>query len=484
LSARQVFRSGRAASGQVGGSIEPGQRGTAAGRRTAFGHASAAGRTRIAAAAALFVAPLLSWVPLAGAAGLSAGALAATASTLAAIAPAIHDTSHDLNAPGLLAALVSSQSERVIEGRIEPSDTIAKALTRDGLAPPTIAVIQRQLKSNFDFRRAHAGHTYRIALDPSGALVSFYYKVSPTEHYWLERQGKSWRAWREEADVRREQRKVTGVVASSLHDAIDDQAGLQNDRLAQDFAGIFAWDLDFSRGVQPGDQYGILYENTFAPQGQGRERPLGPGRILAAQYRGAGGDFAAVYYETAPGEGGYYRPDGTSVQGAFLAAPLNFSRITSSFSYARFHPILHRTRPHLGVDYAAPIGTPIWSVANGVVSYAGWMNGYGRIVKIQHADGYESYYTHLSRFANDLHVGQPVQQKQVIGFVGASGLATGPHTCFRITKDGSYVDPLRLRVEGRGARIPQDQWAAFKAVRDRRLGALGPAPIIATDEAM
>jgi murein DD-endopeptidase MepM/ murein hydrolase activator NlpD len=430
------------------------------------------------------VAPFLLWVPGAQAAGLVGGALAASTSTLAAIAPAIRDDSQDKTAPGLLAALVSSQGEQVREGRIEPKDTIGKALAREGLAPVTIATIQRQLKTTFDFRRVRAGHTYRLVLDSRGALESFQYKVSATEHYWLERRGKSWRAWREESDVRREQNRVTGVVTTSLHDSIEDRVGPANERLAQDFAGIFAWDLDFSRGVQPGDQYGIVYERTYAPQGKGQERSLGPGRILAAQYRGAGGEFAAVYYETAPGEGGYYRPDGTSVQGAFLAAPLNFSRITSSFSYARFHPILRRTRPHLGVDYAAPVGTPIWSVANGVVSYAGWMRGYGRIVKIQHSDGYETYYTHLSRFANGLRVGQPVRQKQVIGFVGSSGLATGPHTCFRITKDGSYVDPLRVRIEGRGNRIPQSQWAAFKVVRDRRLGALGPAPIVATDEAM
>ena len=455
--------------------------------RTGVGRTGPEPRTRVAflAVAATFVAPFLSSVPAAHAGGLAVGALAASASTLAAVAPAIHEDRPDANAPGLLAALVSSQGEHVREGKIEPKDTIARALTREGLPPATISLIQRQLKSSFDFRRVRAGHTYRLVLDAAGALRSFHYKVSATEHYWLERQAQGgWRAWREESDVRREQRKVAGVVTTTLHDAIEDQVGAENERLAQDFAGIFAWDLDFSRGVQPGDQYGIVYENTFAPQGQGRERSLGPGRILAAQYRGAGGEFAAVYFETAAGEGGYYRADGTSVQGAFLAAPLNFSRITSSFSYARFHPILRRTRPHLGVDYAAPVGTPIWSVANGVVSYAGWMRGYGRIVKIAHADGYETYYTHLSRFANGLRVGQPVQQKQVIGFVGSSGLATGPHTCFRITKDGSYVDPLRVRIAGRGSRVPESQWAAFKAVRDRRLGALGPAPIVATDEAM
>jgi murein DD-endopeptidase MepM/ murein hydrolase activator NlpD len=166
------------------------------------------------------------------------------------------------------------------------------------------------------------------------------------------------------------------------------------------------------RGVQPGDEFRILYEQTYAPQGKGRGAASG-GPILAAKYHAAAAA-AAIYFETEPGRGGYYRPDGTSVQGEFLAAPLNYSRITSSFSPARFHPILRRTRPHMGVDYAAPTGTPIWSVGNGVVSYVGWMSGYGRLVKVRHAGGYESYYSHMSRFANGVRVGQPVRQKQVI----------------------------------------------------------------------
>lgn len=418
---------------------------------------------------------------------MASGALAASASTLAAVAPVIRDENGPGHppAPGLLAALVSSQaSEQVREGRIQPKDTLRKALARMGVSPAAATVIERNLRPKFDFRRVRSGHTFRVVLDSRGLLQSFHYKVSKNEHYWLERRGKSWRAWREESDVRREVQRVAGVVSTSLHESIADQVGASSERLAQDFAGIFAWDLDFSRGVQPGDQYEILYERTYAPQGRGRERSLGAGRILAARYRGAGGDLAAVYFETEPGQGGYYRLDGTSVQGAFLAAPLNFSRITSSFSYARFHPILRRTRPHMGVDYAAPVGTPIWSVANGVVSYAGWMRGYGRIVKIQHGGGYETYYTHLSRFANGLRVGQVVRQKQVIGFVGSSGLATGPHTCFRITKDGHYVDPLRARVEGRGTRIPKSQWAAFKATRDRHLRGLEQKPIVGTASAM
>lgn len=433
--------------------------------------------------AAIFVSPAVAGQG-ATVASLSGGALAASASTSLALALATNPGSANVASPPTLLAALASPTERVVEGQIARGDTLAKSLARQGLSKGAIAQIQREMKGKYDFRRAKVGHRYRITMSPKGALLSFHYTVSKTEHYWLENDGKSWNAWREESDVRREQKKIAGIVTTSLSDAIEDIGGAENARLANDYAGIFAWDLDFSRGIQQGDQFRILYERTFAPQGKGRERNLGPGRILAARYHGGGGELQAIYYETEPGRGGYYRPDGTSVQGQFLAAPLNFSRITSEFTRARFHPILRRTRPHPGIDYAAPVGTPIWAVANGVVSYAGWMSGYGRLVKVKHANGYESYYAHLSRYATSLRVGQPVRQKQVIGFVGSSGLSTGPHVCFRVTKDGEYVDPARARIASTVERIPKSQWVAFKATRDRRISELGPAPIIATDEAM
>lgn len=436
------------------------------------------------AVSSLHVSPALA-IQGGTATSLAGGALAASASTSLAMALATNPEPESVaSPPPTLAAALAAPRERLLEGQIERKDTLAKSLSRQGLSKGMVSLIQRELKGKYDFRRAKVGHSYRIALDPKGGLVSFHYTVSKTEHYWLENDGKSWNAWREEADVRREQKKIAGVVTTSLHDAIEDLGGPENGRLANDYAGIFAWDLDFSRGIQQGDQFRILYERTFAPQGKGRERNLGPGRILAARYHGGGGELQAIYFETEAGRGGYYRPDGTSVQGQFLAAPLNFSRITSEFTHARFHPILRKVRPHPGIDYAAPVGTPIWSVANGVVSYAGWMSGYGRLVKVMHADGYESYYAHMSRYAPGLRVGQPVRQKQVIGYVGSSGLSTGPHVCFRVTKDGAYVDPSRARIASSVERIPKSQWAAFKATRDRRLAELGPAPIIATDEAM
>jgi murein DD-endopeptidase MepM/ murein hydrolase activator NlpD len=371
----------------------------------------------------------------------------------------------------------------VIEGSLEPGDTLVGSLSRRGVDPATAALIAREMTSQFDFRRARPGQHYRLERDAAGALVSFHFQVSDREHYDLEpaADGEGWQTRVAKREVIHRTARLAGVVSTTLYDAVQDLG--EDPELASAFANIFAWDVDFAKGVQPGDEFHVLYQRDYVHGSNGKLKYLGPGRILAARYKTGTQVYEAVYYGTSPGHGDYFRPDGSSVRQEFLAAPLKYTRISSSFTFARYHPILHITRPHPGIDYAAPIGTPIWSVASGRVAYAGWANGFGRLVKIEHANGYESYYGHLSRFASGLHVGQTVHQKQIIGYVGTSGLSTGPHVCFRITKDGRYVNPLSTRIPS-GERIPADQRQAFTAVRDARLGQLGPPPIVATDEAM
>jgi hypothetical protein len=373
-------------------------------------------------------------------------------------------------------------SDELIEGALGPGDTLAAALGSHGVDGALVDRLARKLRDLYDFRFARPGHRYRLELDDQGELVSFEYVVSRLERYRVEAGDHGWVAQREEIPIIHRRTRIAGVVTSTLYDSIQDLG--EDPQLAADFAGIFAWDVDFSRSVQPGDEFRIHYERNYVADDEGHETYVGPGRILAARYSGAGGDHTAVYYETEPGRGGYYRPDGVSVERRFLAAPLNYSRISSSFSRARFHPILKITRPHHGIDYAAPIGTPIWAVADGTVVFKGWQGTNGRFVKLRHADGYVSEYAHLSRFAPGLRVGLRVRQKQVIGEVGQSGLATGPHVCFRIRRNGEYVNPGRLRLGTGGAPIPADERESFVAVRDRLLAELGPASLVATDEAL
>jgi len=272
----------------------------------------------------------------------------------------------------------------------------------------------------------------------------------------------------EDGDLEPRSTRIAGIITSTLFEAITNLG--EDGSLARDFADIFAWDVDFQRRVRPGDSFQILYERLYR-EVAGRDTYVRPGRILAARFQGESGDYTAVYFESRDGHGGYYRPDGSSVEGEFLMAPLRHARITSSFSAARRHPILKITRPHRGVDYAASIGTPVLAVADGVVTQRSWAGGNGNLVQIRHENGYVSFYAHLSRYADGLRVGDRVEQKQVIGYVGQTGLATGPHVCFRVQRNGKYVDPSRLKMPA-GIPIARAQVPAFRATRDARLAEL------------
>jgi murein DD-endopeptidase MepM/ murein hydrolase activator NlpD len=357
----------------------------------------------------------------------------------------------------------------VFEGEIEPGMALGRALEGHGIPATEINAITRAMKPHFDFRRARPGHRYRLERDLDGSLVTFEYQTSSTEGYRLRATDEGYEVQREEATLVPHRALIAGLVGTTLYQAIVSLG--EQGQLARDFANVFAWDIDFQRSVQPGDAFQIVYERLFRVDLDGVETYERPGRILAARYTGAAGEHTAVYFESSTGRGGYFRPDGGSVEGEFLMAPLN-GRITSNFTNARHHPILKITRPHEGIDYAAPQGTPVWSVSDGKVIHVGGAGSFGRLVKVQHRNGYVSYYSHLSRYANELAVGDRVEQKQIIGYVGSSGLATGPHVCFRVKKDGQYVNPARLRAGDVRQSIPSSQLPAFHVTSARLLDEL------------
>jgi murein DD-endopeptidase MepM/ murein hydrolase activator NlpD len=242
--------------------------------------------------------------------------------------------------------------------------------------------------------------------------------------------------------------------------------------LASAFADIFAWDIDFTRQLKAGDGFTILYEKLYL-EDEGEEVYVRPGRILAAKFDGSVGEHTAVYFEEEDGIGHYFRPDGGTLEQEYLVAPLKYSRVSSKYSAARNHPILKVVRPHHGIDYAARIGTPLWSIADGEVIFRGVNGGFGNLVKIRHAGGYVSYYAHMSGFSTGLKVGQKVRQQQIIGYVGQTGLATGPHVCFRVTKHGKYVNPASLNHNKPVNRSVADaSWSDFELVRDQLLADL------------
>lgn len=378
----------------------------------------------------------------------------------------------------------------ITRGTLAPGQSLASALADAGVAPDIVQLIARELRPLFDFRLAQPGHRYRLVRDLDAEIIEFRFEISEIDRYVLRRVEKmqfdgilirEWVAAREEAELEARVSRIAGIVSSSLHEAV--VALGERGQLASDFSEIFAWDVDFSRSVERGDEFHILYERLFIQDEDEGPVYVGPGKILAARYSGSAGDYSALYFEPSEGRGGYYRPDGSSVQRQFLKAPLSYSRISSSFTSARRHPILKLTRPHHGIDYVAPRGTPLWSVADGKVTYRGWAGGFGNLVKVRHNNGYVSYYAHLSRFAKGLKVGQIVSQKQVVGFVGSTGLATGPHVCFRISKDGHYVNPTQVYAPA-GDPVPWESQEEFRTQRDVLLAELGAGILLAVEEAL
>ncbi|MCA3242483.1 MAG: M23 family metallopeptidase [Rubrivivax sp.] len=247
-----------------------------------------------------------------------------------------------------------------------------------------------------------------------------------------------WAARTASAAYGTEQRLASGTITSTLFSATD-EAGIP-DAVAAQIADIFSTDIDFHRELRKGDTFSVVYESLTA-DGQPVPWNEGAGRVIAAEFVNGGRSHHAVWFTRADGRAGYYGADGRSLRRSFLASPMEFSRITSGFAM-RFHPLQQRWRKHLGVDYAAPTGTPVRTVADGVVSFSGWQNGYGKTIEIDHGNGKGTLYAHLSR--QDVRKGSRVQQGQRIGAVGSTGWSTGPHLHFEFRVNGTHQDPLRV----------------------------------------
>ncbi len=237
-------------------------------------------------------------------------------------------------------------------------------------------------------------------------------------------------------------------------------------------ADIFGWDVDVEGGLKQGDEFRVIYENIWQA---GADKPE-IGTLLGAQIISHGQPATAVFFEDADGHGAYYSPTGDAVSRTLLRYPLQFTEISSEFSLLRRHPILHRDRPHLGVDFAAPRGTPVRAVATGHVSFSGWASGLGECVKIDHADELVSVYGHLSEITPGAQEGAAVEQGQVIGYVGATGLATGPHLHYALERDGDYVDPLSLPPPPPEDQVPAKARRAFERLESTIVKELASLP--------
>jgi murein DD-endopeptidase MepM/ murein hydrolase activator NlpD len=342
-----------------------------------------------------------------------------------------------------------------IEGNVKERGTLFKSLSEKNIPLRWIDLIVSKLKPYVNFKKIKGG-TYRFITDVKGELVKFIYEASPTEIYEIEKDSQGYVAQRKKVPLETYLVKVTGEIHSSLFEAMDGVG--EQDPLTLAFAEILAWEIDFYKDVREGDRFKVVVEKIYT-----KDQFIQYGMIHAVEYQRGERIVRGVLYGD-----GYYDEKGISLRKAFLKAPLRFNRISSRFSRARVHPILGGVRPHYGVDYAAPPGTPIWAVADGVVTSCGWNSGFGKQVILRHTNGYITYYGHLSGFAPGIRKGARVRQKQIIGYVGSTGLSTGPHLDYRLAKGSQFRNPLKETFMP-GAPIDKKEMGLFGKKRDEML---------------
>jgi murein DD-endopeptidase MepM/ murein hydrolase activator NlpD len=324
---------------------------------------------------------------------------------------------------------------------VKSGDSLAAIFSRVGISAAELHKLLAQGGATHNLKKIYPGQTLRLVTNDDQQLMRLIYKIDELSTLEVSRSD-------DEFDIstthRTPERRVTnasGSIENSLF--VSAQAAGLSDSMTMELAGIFGWDIDFVLDIRKGDQFTVLYEELYLDG----ER-IGNGNILAAEFINQGTRYQAVRYTDAGGKTDYYSLDGKSMRKAFLRTPVEFSRISSGFSLGRKHPILNRIRAHKGVDYAAATGTPIKATSNGKIIHRGKKGGYGNTIIIQHGTKYSTLYAHLSRYRSGLRTGSRVKQGQIIGYIGSSGLATGPHLHYEFRVDGVHRDPLRVKLPG------------------------------------
>jgi murein DD-endopeptidase MepM/ murein hydrolase activator NlpD len=345
---------------------------------------------------------------------------------------------------------------------VRRGDSLERALRRD-VAAAEVRGLLDALRGVVDPRRLRPGDSIRLTRTADGALARVSYWPSRLGGHEVRRDGGTWSVRPVAAPVETQVRAVAAGLEGSLFATLAELG--EAPELSTRVVELFEWDFDFAADCLPSDRFRLLVEKRYV-EGEF----VGYGEVLAAQYESAERPvLTAVGFRRPDGTTAHYDLEGRSVRKAFLRAPLEFSRITSGYTHARLHPILGGLRPHLAVDYAAPAGTPVRAVADGVVERAGWDGGNGLSVRLRHPHGYRTLYNHLSRLG--VRAGQRVAQRDVIGRVGSTGLSTGPHLDYRVMKDGQWVNPLGERFVP-GDPVPDAERPAFEAEAEMLLARL------------
>ncbi|MGZ5474910.1 MAG: peptidoglycan DD-metalloendopeptidase family protein [Thermoanaerobaculia bacterium] len=338
----------------------------------------------------------------------------------------------------LTPAAASDLPQHSIILTVEEDDTLDAVLVAGGLSRRDSALLTTEFSRSIDVRRLRPGHLVRFHFEAPGVIDAVQFRVLGWGSLDAVRNADgTFTVTPRQAQLRSISTTLSAEIDSSLYEAL--RAAGEQPQLVQQLVDVFQWDIDFF-SLQKGDSFSVVVEKKFV-----NSDVVGYGPVLAARFTHEGTTYEAFRHELPDGRAGYYARNATPLRKQFLKAPLKFTRITSKFSNRRFHPVLRYFRAHHGVDYGAPVGTPVMTTADGVVMQTGHDRGEGNFVRIRHTSRIETMYMHLSRFANGMKRGTRVTQGQVIGYVGATGLVTGPHLDYRVNDGGKWLDPLKLK---------------------------------------
>ncbi len=340
--------------------------------------------------------------------------------------------------------------------RVQRGDTVDELSRRLGIEDPAASEYLRKSADAESFRKLPVGTELQAETTATGGLITLNYLSKDSAQISIAKQGDTFQTKTLPAQLENRLFVRSGEIKTNLY-AATDEAGLP-DAVANQLNDLFSGDIDFHHDLRKGDRFTVVYEMTYS-----NGALLHMGRIQAAEFINQGHVYRALYFQKDAQSGDYYTPEGKSVHKAFLRSPIAYSRVSSRFSLSRYHPILNKWRSHKGTDFAAAMGTPVKVTADGVVSVVGKQGGYGNVIMVNHQGRYTTVYGHLSRFALGLHKGQHVAQGEVIGYVGMTGLATGPHLHYEFRVNGRQQDPLHIALPD-AKPIDSSYLAAFQPV--------------------
>ena len=372
----------------------------------------------------------------------------------AALAPA-PSSGHNETSPTPTPTLAQDPDENWVSYSVQKNDNLTSLFKRAGLDARDVYNISQATIEGKELNRLYPGESLSFLIE-GAALKKLKYAVSPLKTILIASINNEYVVKTIERTPETRERYVEGFIEDSLF-ADAERAGLSNNMIMR-FASMFGWDVDFSQDIRKGDRFKVIYNEQFLDG-----KKIKDGHIVAAQFINNGESFTAIRYTDSDGSSSYYTPDGHSMRKAFLRMPVDFARISSSFNLKRKHPVLNRIRAHKGVDYAASTGTPIKASGDGKVIWKGTKGGYGRAIIIQHGSNITTLYAHMSKYNTKLEQGSRVKQGQVIGYVGQSGLASGPHLHYEFRVNGTHKNPMTVKFP-QASPVPKKELAAFQQV--------------------